>query len=270
MPTLTQIYTYPIKACGALTHDQIEIDVRGPLWDRRWMLIDAANVFLTQREFHALALVQPAFEADHLRIDAPNMPSLRISLEHQPFICRRVKIWKDTCKACDEGDQAAEWFSDYLHSDVRLVRMMEGFVRPVNPHYAPQPAQTAFSDGYPLLVVSEASLDDLNRRIVERGGDPVPMRRFRPNLVFSGCDAFAEDIWKTVQIGDVTIDIVKPCARCEVTAIDPATGTAPDPKEPLATLNTFRNLNGKVMFAQNAIHRAPGKIAVGDEVSVIA
>src|SRR5262249_39836542 len=126
----------------------------------------------------------------------------------------------------------------------------------------------SFTDGFPVLIVSQASLDDLNNRLVERGSDPVAITRFRPNLVVTDCDSFAEDTWQTVQIGGITLGIVKPCGRCVVATGDQATGTVPDSAEPLATLNTFRKQGSKVMFAQNAIHHAPGKVAVGDVVNV--
>jgi uncharacterized protein len=135
--------------------------------------------------------------------------------------------------------------------------------------YASENTPVGFADAFPLLIVSEASLDELNRHMIERGKDPVPMTRFRPNIVVSGVEAFAEDSWRTVQIGDVTIDVVKPCARCVTTTVDQLTGTIPDVAEPLGTLNTFRKHNGKVMFAQNAIHRAPGVLKVGNAVKPV-
>jgi uncharacterized protein YcbX len=177
-------------------------------------------------------------------------------------------VWDDICNAWDEGDELAGWLSDYLHAEVRLVRMGGNYERPVDTRYARQPAQASFSDGFPVLIVSQASLDELNLRLMERGSDPVPVTRFRPNLVVTDCDAFAEDTWDVVQIGSVTLDIVKPCARCVTTTVDQATGTVPDHTEPLATLNTFRKQGSKVMFAQNAIHHAPGSLAVGDVVLI--
>lgn len=267
---ISAIYTYPIKSCGSLSHQTVELDSRGPINDRRWMITDTDGMGVTQREFSALALVQPAFKDDCLVLNAPEMPEMRIPLHYTLGRIRQAEVWGDVCKAWDEGDAVAGWFSDYLQTDVRLMRMADGFVRRVDERYAPHPAQTSFSDGYPVLIVSEKSLDELNRRLVERGKTPVPMSRFRPNLVISGSDAFAEDSWRTVQIGSLTLDVVKPCARCVMTTVDPATGTIPDSAEPLATLNTFRKQDGKVMFAQNAIHRTSGRLAVGDTVNLIA
>jgi uncharacterized protein YcbX len=261
---LAKLFTYPIKSCGSLSHTEIALDTRGPVWDRRWMVVDSDGKVITQREIASLALVQPRFEDGNLAITAPNMPEMCIPLKCEAGEIWRVQVWDDICAAWDEGDELAEWFSDYMNVDARLVRMADDFVRPVDPDYAPPNTPVGFSDGFPLLIVSEASLDDLNRRLVERGKPSVPMSRFRPNIVVSGASAFAEDSWDAVQIGEVTLDVVKPCARCVMTTVDPMTGTVPDTAEPLATLNTFRKQNGKVMFAQNAIHRAPGKLRVGD------
>ena len=178
-----------------------------------------------------------------------------IPLEREAGEIWRVQIWDDECAAWDEGDELAEWLGDYLKVDARLVRMADDFLRQVDMTYASENTPVSFADGFPLLIASEASLDELNRHIIERGKTPIPMSRFRPNVVVSGAEAFAEDTWRTVQIGAMTIDVVKPCARCVTTTVDQLTGTVPDVTEPLGTLNTFRKQNGKVMFAQNAIHR---------------
>jgi len=269
-PTLRSIFTHPIKACGALNHTQIELDSFGLIGDRRWMIVDSEGVFLSQREQPVLARIRPAFEGNGLRLSAPGMPEIHVTAEPVIRAVRKVVVWDDTCDAWDEGDDVAQWFSDYLHVSVRLVRMAATFARQVDTRYTREGAQTTFTDGFPVLIVSEASLDALNRRLTARGCDPVPVTRFRPNLVIGGCDAFAEDTWHTVQIGSVTLDVVKPCARCVVTTVDQATGTVPDVAEPLATLNTFRKQGSKVMFAQNAIHRAPGRLSVGNEVVSLA
>jgi uncharacterized protein YcbX len=267
--TLSALYTYPIKSCGRLSHSEIALDARGPVWDRRWMVTDGDGKVITQRELPALALVQPRFENGNLAITAPNMPEMCIPLQREAGEIWRVEVWDDICAAWDEGEELADWFSDYLNVDARLVRMADDFVRPVDPDYAPPNTPVGFADGYPILIVSEASLEELNRHIVERGKTPVPMSRFRPNVVVSGAAAFAEDSWSAVQIGDVILDVVKPCARCVLTTVDQLTGTVPDTAEPLGTLNTFRKQNNKVMFAQNAIHRAPGTLKVGDLIKLI-
>jgi uncharacterized protein YcbX len=268
MPVVTQLYVYPIKSCGGISHSQLTLDQRDPLGDRRWMIVDGDGNFITAREQHTMLLIQPALADQQLRLSAPNLPDIQIPLQRDPGVARSVNVWGDICDAWDEGDKIAAWFSDYLKTSVRLVRMTDSFDRIVNPQVAKPGTTTRFTDGYPILIVSEASLADLNQRLIERGGDPVHMQRFRPNVVVSGCDAFAEDSWQTIQIGTLTIDVVKPCARCVLTSIDPATGTVPDPAEPLATLNTYRKQGSKVMFAQNAVHRLPGTLSVGDPVLI--
>jgi hypothetical protein len=180
----------------------------------------------------------------------------------------RVRVWDDTCEAWDEGDAAAAFLSAFLGTPARLMRMADSWVRPVDEDYAPQPAQTGFADAFPLLVLSEASLAELNRRIELRGRRTVSMDRFRPNLVVTGCEPFAEDRWRTIRVGAVLLDLVKSCARCAITTVDQARGLVPDHEEPLATLATFRREGDKVLFGRNAVHRGPGRISVGDLVSV--
>jgi uncharacterized protein YcbX len=257
-----------VKSCAALAHHEISFDARGPTWDRRWMVATPAGVFLTQREHPRLAVAQPTLDTDQLRLRTPGGSELRVPLRHEPGEARRVRVWEDECEAWDEGDEAARFFSDHLGIPARLVRMADTFIRPVDPSYAPRPAQTGFADAFPLLVLSEASLEELNRRIVGRGCAPVPMSRFRPNVVLAGCPAFAEDEWKAVRVGGMTLDLVKPCARCVTTTVDQARGEVPDRTEPLATLATFRRSGeGKVLFGQNAVHRAPGRLVVDDAVT---
>ena len=258
------LFTYPVKSCAGLSHESVSLDARGPLWDRRWMVVDPEGVFITQRQIPRLAVVRPSLDADHLVLQAGDAVA-RMPLRRKAAQVRRVRVWQDECEAWDEGDEAARLLSDHLRTPARLVRIAESFVRPVDPDYAPRPSQTGFADAFPLLVVSEASLEELNRRLKERLASPVPMSRFRPNVVLTGGAPFAEDGWKSIRIGDVTLDLVKPCARCVTTQVDQARGVVHDPREPLATLATFRLRGEGVMFGQNAVHRGPGRLAVGDE-----
>ncbi len=267
---ISALYTYPIKSCGGLTHTSITFDSRGPLWDRRWLVTDPDGMFFTQRELPPMALIQPTFTGSSLTLTAPGMSSIQISLEAERPASRSVRIWKDTCEAWDEGDALAQWFSDYLKVDARLFRMTDTHIRVVDKNYAPYDAAVGFADAYPALIVSESSLDDLNQRLVERGAEVVPMRRFRPNIVITDSPAYAEDTWREARLGSMTFDLVKPCARCVMTTVDPATGTIPNTAEPLATLNSYRKQERGVMFAQNAIHRAAGTLNIGDAVNVVA
>ncbi len=266
---VSALHTYPIKSCAGLTHQTLSFDNFGPAWDRRWVVTDSDGMFYTQRELPPMALIQPTFEADMLKLTAPGMSTICVPLEAERGSSRSVRVWKDTCEAWDEGDALAQWFSDYLKVDARLTRMTDTFVRTVDPKYAPYKAQVGFADAYPALIVSEASLDNLNQHLIERGSEALPMKRFRPNIVISDSEPFAEDTWREAQIGNMTFDLVKACARCVMTTVDPATGTVPNPAEPLATLNTYRKQDRGVMFAQNAIHRASGVLNVGDVVNVV-
>lgn len=273
MIQIIELHTYPIKSCGGLSHSAIEFDDRGPLWDRRWMLVEPDGMFVTQRELPRLALIQPAFEGDQMRLTAPDMSKLCIPLQPPSAPSRTVQVWQSICQAWDEGGKAAEWFSDFLKVAVRLVRIADDFQRVIDTEHSRlstrERVHTAFADGYPVLIASEESLAELNRRLSERGAAPVPMNRFRPNIVVAGSAAFAEDHWRTVQIGSLTLDVVKLCIRCAIPTVDQQTGEIPDVKEPTATLNTFRKQEGKVMFAQNAIHRESGIVRIGDELLVM-
>ena len=271
---ITTLYTYPIKSCARLEHTQLALDERGPVYDRRWMVVSDApgeqNQFITARELPRLAVVRPRFDGDALALTAPGMPEIRLPLAQQHLADRDVVVWDDTVRAQDEGDALAQWFSDFLAYPLRLVRLADDADRPVSLKYARAAAQVGFADGYPLLLAQTESLDDLNARLAARGKAMLPMSRFRPNVVVSGSDRpWAEDTWRQVIAGDVPLDVVKPCARCVMTTVDPATGTIPDHQEPLVTLATFRKGPKGVMFGQNVVHRALGTLHVGDAVEVV-
>lgn len=271
---ITALYTYPIKSCAGISHTTVQLEARGPLHDRRWMVVEDDGsdpaMFLTQRELPRLALVQPSLVGDQLVINAPGMPETAVPLAQSAGRRMNVQVWEDACQAIDAGDELAAWFSAYLGVQTRLVRMDDDFVRPVDLRYSREPALVGFTDGYPLLVISESSLEELNRRMEARGKASLPMNRFRPNVVVAGCAPFAEDTWHRIVIGDMPLDVVKPCARCVTTTVDQSRGLVPDKAEPLATLATFRrNEKGGVLFGQNVIHRANGRLAVGDAVNVM-
>jgi uncharacterized protein YcbX len=233
--------------------------------DRRMMVVTPEGHFLTQREHPRLALVTPTLGAGTLTLAAPNFDSLRLSLQTNgtPVM---VDVWDDeNVHAIDQGDEAAQWFFDWLGTPVRLVHFEDRFVRTVSQKYAVNPDDhTGFADGYPILIASEESLADLNIRLETS----VPMNRFRPNVVVRGCDPFAEDTWKRIRIGEVEMAVVKPCARCVVTTIDKE--TLAKSKEPLKTLNTFRKQEGGAMFGQNVIPLGAGRLEVGMTVEVLA
>ena len=257
---LSALNIYPIKSARGISLDQSEVDEFGLRYDRRWMLVDESGQFLSQRSHARLALVVPSIRAGVLCVDAPGMSTLETPLHPSATISTRVSVWDDTCDAGWMGEQAASWFSDFLGSPCSLVYMADQVFRPADPEFAPPGARVSFADGFPFLLIAEESLADLNSRLT----NPLPMNRFRPNLVVAGGEPYAEDGWGRIEIGEMRLRVVKPCGRCVVTTTDQATGVRG--QEPLRTLATYRKQDGKVMFGQNVVHEAPGLLRVGDPV----
>lgn len=259
---VSALYYYPIKSCGAVQVDTAEIDACGLRNDRRLLVIEPDGTFITQREHPRLALVNPALQGDDLRLSAPDMAPLAVTLSHSgtPYT---VRIFRDTCEAVDQGEAVAGWFRTYLKTPCRVVTMAPHFARQVNPNFAQRPEdQVAFADAFPFLLISEASLDDLNARM----DTPLPMNRFRPNIVITGCEPYAEDTWPSLRIGSVDFAAAKACVRCTVTTTDQA--TTERGAEPLKTLATYRKTETGVIFGQNLIHLNRGTIRVGDTVTI--
>lgn len=261
---VSALYRYPIKSCKGHALQEAVTDVRGIAGDRSMMIVDAYGEFITQRELPRLALIEPRpGDGGDMTLSAPGMPDVAF---HPSDAGRRVRarVWNDVCDAVDLGNAIAEWLQDFLSAPVRLVRMADHFKRQVDPRYARNEGdQTGFADGYPFLLISQASLDDLNGRLAA----PVAMNRFRPNIVVSGCDAFAEDTWRDIRINGIHFGVVKPCARCSIPTIDQDTAIAS--REPIKTLATYRTRNQKVMFGQNLIATNTGKLRVGDAVELM-
>lgn len=266
MPEVTEINIYPIKSTRRISLNESTVLKRGLAWDRRWMLVDTDGNFITARKYPQLATVATQLSGDTLNVTARDMPALVISLDPPDHgDTRQVAIWKDRCTALHYGPESERWFSEFLGVGCQLVRMRSSDVRPVDPGYGMQGDEVSFADGFPLLLISEASLADLNDRL-ER---PVSMRRFRPNIVVGGCEAFAEDRWRRLRIGDLEFDGVKACSRCVFTTIDPDTGEKDPEREPLQTLSTYRKREeGGIYFGQNLIPRSAGTIHVGDSVTI--
>jgi uncharacterized protein YcbX len=263
-PVLSGIIHYPIKSCRGFEVSASRLERMGLEHDRRMMVVSPEGDFLTQREQPRLALVTPELEDGILRLCAPGFDSFQFPVRTSgtPF---PVNIWKSKgIHSIDQGEEAADWFSAWLGRPVRLVHFADGYQRRVSADYAVNADDhTGFADGYPILLASEASLADLNSRM----DAPLPMNRFRPNLVVDDCAPFAEDTWKRIRIGAVEIAVVKPCARCVVTTIDKE--TLERSKEPLKTLATFRKQPRGVMFAQNAIPLGEGLLETGMPVEVL-
>jgi uncharacterized protein YcbX len=281
MPSISQLNVYPIKSCAGISRDTVRLTPYGLEHDRNWMLIDDAGQFVTQRTHPRLARVQPALNGDELEVRTPGMATLKLpvdaaALSGAPTIA--ATVWSDTVPALDAGDEAARWFSDFLGQPVRLVRFNPGSERTASRKWTGDAtAVVRFADGYPLLVLGEASLADLNARLTAKRVDPIPLNRFRPNLVLAGIEAYEEDYTDTLRItaaeGEVELRIVKPCTRCPIPNIDPMRG-APDPRwpnEPTDTMSIYRSddrVGGAVTFGQNAIIVAGADkvLAVGQTV----
>jgi len=265
MPELTALIYYPIKSCRGHAVDVSSVERMGLRHDRRMMVVTPDGHFLTQREHPKLALVTPSISSEKLTLSAPDTNSLTTNIQ-KSGPTRPVDIWhsKDV-QAVDQGKQAAEWFSDWLGTSVRLVHFADGYIRKVSTQYAVNPDDhTGFADGYPILLASEESLADLNARLDES----VPMNRFRPNIVVKGVKPFAEDTWSRIRIGEIEMVVVKPCARCVVTTIDKK--TLRKSKEPLKTLASYRTQAGGAMFGQNVIPLNEGRLRLGMNVDILS
>jgi len=256
--TLSAIGLHPIKSCGALAPREALVIETGLEFDRAWMVVDDHGEMLTQRELPRLALVRPTMRLNDLVLKAPGMLALHLSLDAVEAPTR-VQVWDDAVKAYDMGALAAQWFSDYLGRPARLVRFDPEQRRLSDRAWTGEAeAQAAFADGFALLVASRASLAELNRRLAEAGAPAVDMARFRVNLVLDGLEAFEEDHVDEIAFdtddGPVRIRLVKPCTRCSIPNVDPATGEFG--REPGRTLAGFRSdprMGGAVTFGMNAI-----------------
>ena len=263
---LGEIRVHPLKGAAGRRVDRVTLDAFGPRHDRRWMAVDPSGVFLSQRATPALARVGAAVDDDGaLTLTAPGLPPLPVPPggAGPGTGPRTVRIWDDDVAAEDCGHEAAAWLREALGEPARLVHLPEEGDRLVPAGYGRPGDRVAFADAFPLLVLARASLDDLNTRLPA----PIPMDRFRPNLVIDGAAPYEEDRWRRIRVGDVELDVVKPCARCLVTTTDQRTGERG--KEPLRTLAGYRRMDGKVWFAWNAIHRRRGELRVGDPVEVL-
>jgi len=257
--TIASVHVHPIKSCAGIAVDEALVIETGLEFDRAWMLVDAQREFVSQREMPRMALVKPTLKQHEMVLRAPGMLALHIALEAVEQPCR-VRVWDDEVAAYDMGDLAAQWFSDCLGTKLRLVRFDPEQKRLSSKRWTGDvDAENAFSDGFPLLVASTASLAELNRRLRERGADPVAMQRFRPNLVLDGIeDAHGEDFVDELRFdtadGPIVLRLVKPCSRCTIPNVDLATGVSgAEPGETLATYRADPRADGAVTFGMNAV-----------------
>ncbi len=230
------------------------------------MLVDSKGKFITARTYPQLARVQTSINDDRLTISVAGKESLRISLQPESEEALSVRVWSDTVEAMPVGEPADLWFSEFLKTDCKLVYQANQFKRGVDLDYGEPEDEVSFADGFPLLVISQASLEDLNSRL----DTTVTMQHFRPNLVVEGSEAYAEDHWSKIKIGEIEFVGVKNCSRCVMTTVDPETGEKDAHSEPLKTLGSYRRTGpGKILFGQNLIPRSTGVIRVGDPLTLI-
>jgi uncharacterized protein YcbX len=267
MLRLSALYRYPLKSGKGEILQQATLDKLGVEGDRRWMLVDeASGRFLTQRAVAQMSQLSALWNADGgLTLSAPGRSSLNVVLPGRDAELRGVTIWRDTLRVPDAGDEAGAWVSEFIGKPTRLVQVPLDRARATEAGYGKDDDQVAFADGFPLLLIGQASLEDLSQKV----GRTQEMLRFRPNLVIEGSAAYAEDGWKRIRIGDVEFRVVKPCSRCILTTIDPHTGVRNADREPLATLQTYRAQEDGAMFGQNLVNDGNGTLEVGMPVTII-
>lgn len=277
---ISEINIYPIKSLKGISVDTAVVEERGLQFDRRWMLTTPDGMFFTQRDFPRMALIETWIEDDGLGlgVSADRFGDVFVPFEPQSGNKQQVTIWRSVCEGIVYGDALNEWFSDVIGTDCQLVYMPDNTRRSVNPRFDRGDEVVSFADGYPLMVLSEATLEDLNSRLET----PLPMNRFRPNIVVSGAEAFAEDNWQRIRVGDAEFRSTKPCERCVVTTVDQSTGEFAG-KEPLKTLASYRmakdvmpnryELLGisdtAVLFGQNLVPENPETVVrINDKVRI--
>lgn len=260
--TIQDIFIYPIKSLGGIRLNEAKVEERGFQFDRRWMLLDPQGVFITQRTHTQMALLQVELGETGLIVFDKRNPEDKLQIPYNLISDQviEVEIWDDRVIANIVDPRLDTWFSEKLGMACHLVIMPESTQRKVSPKYAVNDESVSFADGMPYLILGQESLNDLNSRLEKT----VPMDRFRPNIVFFGGQAYAEDSWKKIRIGAVGFQLVKPCARCVLTTIDQETGFKG--KEPLKTLAGYRTIGNKVYFAQNMVALESGTIRIGDQI----
>ena len=261
LPAVASLHVYPVKSLNGFSPPSWEVDAFGLRLDRRWMVVDANGLFLSQRTHPRMALGRATPDGVGVRLEAPGLQPLAIppGLPGERLVA--VRIWKDRCTALPCGAAADAWVSRLVGERCRLVYMDDATRRLIEPNDAGASGRVAFSDAYPLLLLSQASLDALNARL----DVPVPMNRFRPNVVIAGVAPHAEDGWAAADVEGLELVVAKPCARCVLTTVDQATGVAG--VEPLRTLSTYRRGERGVLFGQNVVPRTGGRLAAGMTVT---
>jgi hypothetical protein len=268
---LSALHTYPVKSCHRVDMDTATVEPWGLAGDRRWVVVDEEGLHRTQRTVPRMALIQPAYTEDgRLLLRAPGMPDLELAppsrgRDARPIV---VTVWRFTGAVASAGPAADAWFTGFLGMPCRLAYMDDTYIRPTNPEYSLPDDRVSFADGYPLLLASTTSLAALGAWIAEMGAEPVPMTRFRPNVVVTGSEPWAEEGWKRVRIGGQEFRVVKPCDRCVMTTVDPELGEFTG-QQPLRALRKFHRDGKKVLFGMNLVPDTVGALRVGDPFEVL-
>ena len=265
--TLSAINVYPVKGLKGIALETAHCTDRGIRNDRRWMIVDSDGVFLSQRTFPRMATVWTELTDSSLVLSAPDEDPVEVPLAPPPAPWMKVQVWESVCDAIPASREADWWLTQYLGQPCRLVYMPDDSVRYSKSKYAGEGKRVGFADGYAYLMIGEASLADLNSRLAAKKHPALPMNRFRPNLVLSGTEPYAEDRYGEIRIGDAAFRAVKPCGRCQVTTTDQASGEVMGP-EPLLTLASYRDsAEFGQMFGMNLVSVRAGTVRVGDSVS---
>lgn len=261
---VSQLFLHPLKSAAGLNVDSVEIEPRGPQHDRRWMLIDDNARFVSGRELGALVKLSAQVDSEGLQLRWQER-ALNVARPAQSAARVNVELWKDSIDAALAEDTTNATLSQWFQRPLRLVYMDDQASRPADPKYAEPNQEVSFADGYPLLLISETAITELDARV----GGGIDARRFRPNIVVSGCSAHAEDGWKRLRIGAIEFANVKPCVRCVFTTVDADSGERDSRGEPLRSLKDYRRGEKGITFGVNLIARGTGRIAVGDAVTVL-
>ena len=264
MLRLSEIFIYPIKSLGGISVDSALVEERGLKYDRRFLLVDENNLFMTQRDFAEMALLILSFGENEFKVlNTKDGSHILLPFKSDSKEIISVKIWDDVCNAVQVNKILDNWFSTVINKKCSLVYMPDDEKRIVEKKYINEDHIVSFADAYPFLIIGESSLDDLNSRLET----PLPMNRFRPNFVFTGGNPYEEDNWKDFKIGDVKFKAVKPCARCVITTTDQATAIRNE--EPLKTLSNYRKINNKVMFGMNVICNKTGRLSINENIILV-
>jgi uncharacterized protein len=261
---LTQINIYPVKSLGGISVSNAYAGERGFQYDRRWMITTEGNIFMTQREFPAMALIGAELKENGIYLFEKKRAYKGLTVPYvvDHGISQRARVWNDECDVLHYDDKVDKWLSEFLNVKCRLLFMPDEANRKVDTKYADINMQVSFADAYPYLAIGESSLSDLNSRMEEK----LPMNRFRPNLVFSDGAPYEEDNWKDIYIGGVLFRGVKPCSRCAITTVNQ--DTAEKGKEPLKTLSTYRQIDNNIFFGMNLLAITNGVVKLGDELHI--